>query len=223
MRWSRVRVPPSAQLYFIVLAYLWKNHMMFKKLLIFLGFTEPTKGEKDVAKEENDGIKNKVRQRLTVDVFDKIPDSELLQTIFDNVSLKEFPGIKGEYQKVLSCTKSEQAVYMIWCLEGEVNNGGFNQYYYNSSGQFAKLTPEALRLVGANKFADLVARANQMYEDQKAQIKKNQDGTMKGFSESYENNPLNALDAEFYHLYKVENLQQIQIDFIRKHKKEVAD
>lgn len=41
-------------------------------------------------------------------------------------------------------------------VEGEVNNGGFNQFYFNSSGQ---LPTWAFEIIGANKFAELVQKA----------------------------------------------------------------
>ena len=49
-------------------------------------------------------------------------------------------------------------------------------------------------------------------------ITKHQDGTLDGFSKSYEDNPLNNFDTEFYALYKTENLQQLQVDFVRRRK-----
>jgi hypothetical protein len=112
---------------------------------------------------------------------------------------------------------------MIWLLEAEVNNGGYNQFYFNSSGQFYKQLPEALRLIGAYKFADLTIRANNTYEKENAKITKYQDGTIEGFSKSYDDNPLNKFDDEFYDLYKQEDLQKIQVDYIRKHKSAFVD
>ncbi|MGN6438005.1 MAG: DMP19 family protein [Agriterribacter sp.] len=119
--------------------------------------------------------------------------------------------------------KAQQAIYIIWCLEAEINNGGFNQFYYNSSGQYAELTPDALILVGALKFADLTARANQVYKKEREKIVTHQDGTLEGFSKSYDDNPLNKFDNEFYDLYEEETLQKIQIDFIRNHKQDFID
>ncbi len=112
---------------------------------------------------------------------------------------------------------------MIWVLEAEVNNGGYNQFYFNSSGQFYKHLPDALSLVGANKFSGLTERANETFEKENPKIIQHQDGTLEGFSKSYDDNPLNKYDDEFYDLYKIEDLQQVQIDFIRKNKKEFID
>lgn len=95
---------------------------------------------------------------------------------------------------------------MIWALEAEVNNGGYNQFYFNSSGQFYKHLPDALKLVGAPKFADLTKRANNTFEKENPKITQHQDGTIEGFSKSYDENPLNKFDDEFYDLYETENL-----------------
>ncbi|MBU2019670.1 MAG: DMP19 family protein [Bacteroidetes bacterium] len=54
---------------------------------------------------------------------------------------------------------AEKVVLFVENLEREVNNGGFNQFFFNSSGDFANETLEALKLIGANKTAEIVIRA----------------------------------------------------------------
>jgi hypothetical protein len=44
-------------------------------------------------------------------------------------------------------------------LEREINNGGFNQYFFNSSGDFAHKTVQSLQTIGANKTADILQKA----------------------------------------------------------------
>jgi hypothetical protein len=158
---------------------------------------------------------------LTVEIIDNTPDDKLLQTIIDNLYEKIPKDYSKEYQTVLSWSVSQQAIYFITNLDGEVNNGGFNQWYYNSSGQFAKFTPDALKLIGAIKFSELVTRANRIYRIENEKITKHQDGTIEGFSKSYEDNPLDGLDSEYYDLK--EDLQGLQIEFIRKHKNDFID
>ncbi len=171
-----------------------------------------------------EAFKNRpIYKELTEQIIDTTSEDNLLQVIFDNLSEKLPADYEKEYETVMSWNKSRQAIYMIWALEAEVNNGGYNQFYFNSSGQFYKHLPEALRLVGANKFSDLTERANNIFEKENGKITKHQDGTLEGFSKSYDDNPLNDLDTEFYELYKTENLQQIQVDYIKKNKKEFID
>ena len=48
---------------------------------------------------------------------------------------------------------------MIEVLEGEVNNGGFHQFFYNSAGDETAEIIQALEAIGALKIAVIVRRA----------------------------------------------------------------
>jgi hypothetical protein len=48
---------------------------------------------------------------------------------------------------------------LINALEGEVNNGGLDQFFYNSAGDNTAETIEALEVVGALAMADILKRA----------------------------------------------------------------
>jgi hypothetical protein len=171
-----------------------------------------------------EAFKNRpIYKELTEQIIDTTSDENLLQVVFDNLSEKLPKDYEKEYETVMSWNKSRQAIYMIWALEAEVNNGGYNQFYFNSSAQFYKHLPDALKLIGASKFADLTKRTNDTFEKENPKITQHQDGTLEGFSKSYEDNPLNKFDDEFYDLYKTEKLQQMQVDFIRKYKTEFVD
>jgi hypothetical protein len=193
---------------------------------------EGTRGNKNVSKDSlGEQIKNSleayknrpVYKTLTAQAIDTIPDDDLVNAVFDHLSEKLPADVAREYEAVMKWNKSRQAIYMIWQLEAEVNNGGFNQFYYNSSGQYYKYLPAALTLVGAKQYAGLVREANNIFEKENAKITKDQDGSVEGFSKSYEDNPLNKYDDQFYGLYKTENLRQIQIAFIRGHKLDFTD
>jgi Domain of unknown function (DUF4375) len=50
-------------------------------------------------------------------------------------------------------------------LEDEVNNGGFHQFFYNSSGDDTAETIRALEMIGADKMADILMRAVARFRD----------------------------------------------------------
>lgn len=186
-----------------------------------LGLTKEMKVEIERSIE---AFKNRpIYKILTEEIINSTSDDNLLQVVFDNLSEKLPDDFEKEYQTVISWNKSRQAVYMIWVLDAEVNNGGFNQFYFNSSGKFYKHLPEALRLVGARPYAELVEKANQTFENENEKITRHQDGTIEGFSRSYEDNPLNNFDNEFGNLYETEDLNQILIPFIRNNIPEFTD
>ena len=47
----------------------------------------------------------------------------------------------------------------IWAVESEVNNGGFSQYFLNSSAESASFVVEALEAIGAPETASISNRA----------------------------------------------------------------
>jgi len=179
--------------------------------------------DQQISKSIEDFKNRPIHKNLTEQIIDTTSDDNLLQVVFDNLSAKQPTDYQKEYETVLSWNKSRQAIYMIWVLEAEVNNGGYNQFYFNSGGQFYKHLPDVLLLVWANKFADLTMRANNTFEKENPKITQHQDGTIEGFSKSYDDNPLNKFDDVFYELYKMENLQKLQVTFIRNYKTEFID
>lgn len=64
------------------------------------------------------------------------------------------------YEKL---TTPEKVFVCVWGLEGEVNNGGFDQYYFNSSGDHALDAEGSLKAIGAKHTAQLVKQANTLF------------------------------------------------------------
>ena len=53
----------------------------------------------------------------------------------------------------------EKTFICVWSLEGEVSNGGFDQWFFNSSGDWAFETPPSLIRIGAESTAKIVKEA----------------------------------------------------------------
>jgi uncharacterized protein DUF4375 len=53
----------------------------------------------------------------------------------------------------------EEVARLVELLEGEINNGGFHQFFYNSSGNETSAMIRALKKIGAMKTAEIVTRA----------------------------------------------------------------
>jgi hypothetical protein len=56
-------------------------------------------------------------------------------------------------------TPGQEIVYLAFFMDAEVHNGGFDQFFFNSQGNHAAETLDALRTVGAPRSADLLRRA----------------------------------------------------------------
>ena len=58
-----------------------------------------------------------------------------------------------------SLSEREQTIVLVQMLITEVDNGGFDQWLYNETGDRAQETLEALKRIGATKTYDLLAKA----------------------------------------------------------------
>jgi len=63
-------------------------------------------------------------------------------------------------------SEAQRNFYYIQELEREVNNGGFNQYFFNSAGDYAHETIIALNAIGANRTATILQQAIDEFPDQ---------------------------------------------------------
>jgi hypothetical protein len=72
-----------------------------------------------------------------------------------------------DFDNLLVASKAEfsqlkprvRAAYCLHQLEAEVNNGGFHQFFSNSTGEYVRETIQALIDIGASKTCDLLKRA----------------------------------------------------------------
>src|SRR5437016_1196463 len=65
-----------------------------------------------------------------------IPDDELEQALFDYAIGVIWDDNEPRFDNFRSLPIGIQALYTTWTVDAEVNNGGFNQYFWNSSGTF---------------------------------------------------------------------------------------
>jgi Domain of unknown function (DUF4375) len=66
---------------------------------------------------------------------------------------------KVERDGLQSMTLEERTVLTIEALEREVNNGGYDQFFRNSSVEFSPLIVESLKKIGCKKTANITQRA----------------------------------------------------------------
>ena len=62
-------------------------------------------------------------------------------------------------RRILSLAEAERVVMAIEAMEREVNNGGYEQFFINSSKHFAPYIVQALQTIGCTGYADLAASA----------------------------------------------------------------
>jgi hypothetical protein len=120
-------------------------------------------------------------------------DSSLVAYVYDRLDGKLGPPVS-----LTSLSRGLQVFFLSHLVEAEVMNGGFNQFFWNSSSQYSDLVPAALRELKADEAALIFERAQvvSVNEDEmRARLKSER--TLEAFSQSYKETHLDAFDAPF--------------------------
>jgi len=143
-----------------------------------------------------------------------IADDQVEYAILDYVHAKMDGHYDQEAEFLATLPPGIRALYVTSGVEDEVNNGGFNQYYWNSTGKFANEAVAAFEFFSAQKHAELMREANRIHAAEQAEIEKfKEQGTLQAFSDSYKVSKLGPLDERFYSID--ENLSALRVAKIR--------
>ena len=158
-----------------------------------------------ITSEMSDYKNRTIHPNLTAKVIDATPDQELVQVIKDNLLSKMKKSMNNEDQIFSTLSAPRQAIYTIWQVEAEVNNGGFKQFFSSPASKFAVHAQKAFESIKAPGFAKLVAEV----------IEKEKNGQI---SDQY-----TSFNDAFFALYDHEDLQKLKITYIRHNKNEFID
>jgi antitoxin component YwqK of YwqJK toxin-antitoxin module len=109
---------------------------------------------------------------------------------------------EGEITKGKSLSYGQKAIYYWWYIDGQVTNGGFIQFYYNGYEKYVPTIIKSLEHIGDKKMAELIQRADNIFQKNKKLIDKAQEKSLFE-SDLYERlEELSDLDSEYYKLNK---------------------
>jgi hypothetical protein len=127
---------------------------------------------------------------------------ELLDSNDTNNSVIELDNFIAELcaygDEMEKLTEPQKLFYYNQNLEREINNGGFNQYFFNSSGDFAHETIKSLRTIEANRTADILQQAIDQFPDKKVPKDRSERIELLNKIEENANEVWEQLDQQFY-------------------------
>lgn len=138
---------------------------------------------------------------LTAELLASLATDEIDEAMVHHVALKVGRHRGREAEIVRALPRGVQAIYTTWLVDAEVNNGGFNQFFYNPSGQFAGDALVGYELLGAEEYASVMRVAIAMREIERERMAPFYDAnTLEAFSKSYEHTELHEVDQRYYAL-----------------------
>jgi len=154
---------------------------------------------------------------FTAEILRNIPDDKIEIAVIDYITDRKIAGnFEEENRIVKSLGRGFRNIYITSEFESEVNNGGFIQYFYNTSGEFNSILPAALHDIGAYSTEKITRDAIALYaKERKLHEGVKREGTMESFMNSYGESGLEKSDELFFK--SGEDLSGLRIQFIRKH------
>ena len=145
---------------------------------------------------------------LTPAVLASIADEDLEQAVLDHILDVRFgDAFERDHEIVSTFSPGLRMFYATFILEGEVNNGGYHQFFFNSSRRFAADAVAGYELLGAREHAELTRQAIALIAAEEAAERDAPD------SESSEPSALGPIDERFFQL----DARPRRIAYIRAH------
>jgi hypothetical protein len=142
------------------------------------------------------------------------PDEQLAGKVCDFALWKIGGNFEKEVEILASLAEGIRNLYVTSSLHVEVCNGGFNQFYFNSSAKFALIAPAAFEYFGAQVLANIVREANSVRASEAKWIRTiTRMRTIESFMQSYRYSKLRPLDEQYWG--QDESLQSLWIAKIR--------
>jgi len=172
---------------------------------------------KEMKESSNEWLRDEERfKKLKREEFPLVEDSKLLQAAIAWVYEKTRAVEPSRHLEILSTLpKPCQNIIAVNAVDGEVNNGGFNQYYFNESHILTVSASEALLAISAPKLAEIAKKADLLYSQIKDQLSSIEENTLEEFFDSYEDNPLNELDDEYCNTLEIEPIDELLVGYIK--------
>lgn len=155
-----------------------------------MGLFDIFKKKEKASEEKND--KNKV----VWDTFDKVCN-------------------KSRYgEEIEKLNSYERVIFVTLELECEVNNGGFSQYFYNSSGNRSNELIEAFREIGAVKTAGICKKALSAFDFQMPADREKREELLDEYDWETADSILEECDDKFYDY--ADELETLNYEYIVK-------
>ncbi len=125
-----------------------------------------------------------------------------------------------EIERGKSLSYGQKALYYWWYLDAQVTNGGFVQFYYNGYSPYVPAIIKGLEHIGDTEMANLVKKADKIYQKNKKLMNKAQESDLFG-SDLYDRlDKMSLLDDDYYELN--EKTMSLIEAYIRKNPNEIC-
>ncbi|HEY2852957.1 MAG TPA: DUF4375 domain-containing protein [Gemmatimonadaceae bacterium] len=139
-------------------------------------------------------------RHLTPELLASLSADEVADAIVQHV-LHRLAGAWGREAPILRALPAGvRAIYTTWLVDAEVNAGGFQQFFFNSSGQYAGDALAGYELLGAEEYAAIMRSAIATFEIDHQRLAEAEADDPTTFADSPVHGALREIDQRYYAL-----------------------
>lgn len=127
---------------------------------------------------------------------------------------------KIEKSGMETLSDEERYFYAAYELDNEVNNGGYLQYFDNSSGDLAYLVIDALQSICSSKVLKITKEALDIYGKTPSKKQEERAKEIIRITNNYEDNIWDKCDSHFYEI-EDENIGALLMDYVDSNKDKI--
>jgi hypothetical protein len=139
-------------------------------------------------------------RHLTPELLASLSADDIADAIVQHVHLHVAGAWGREAPIIRALPPGVRAIYTTWLVDAEVNAGGFHQYFFNSSGQYAGDALAGYELLGAEEYAGIMRSAIATFEIDREQLSSFEADDPELLAESSVHAALRDLDQRYYTL-----------------------
>jgi hypothetical protein len=143
---------------------------------------------------------NERYRHLTPELLASLSADDVADAIVQHVHLRVAGAWGREAPIIRALPPGVRAIYTTWLVDAEVNAGGFHQYFFNSSGQYAGDALSGYELLGAEEYAAIMRSAIATYEIDREQLASVEADDPETFADSPVHGALREMDQRYYAL-----------------------
>lgn len=166
--------------------------------------------------------RNRDTELLTLDEIKEANDTEIIETIY-NTAMRYISSRENPVKSFSNLPIGYQAVFSIVLTQAEIDNGGFYQYFGNSTAEeYYPFVLSSYKRIGAFAVVDILEKVwGQITKSKTFLAKYEKIGIRKAFNEANEKEEINTdetLENEFYKSEK--EVQNLLLKYIRTNLKD---
>jgi hypothetical protein len=139
-------------------------------------------------------------RHLTPELLASLSADDVADAIVQHVHLRVAGSWGQEAPLIRAMPAGVRAIYTTWLVDAEVNAGGFHQYFFNSSGQYAGDALAGYELLGAEEYAAIMRSAIATFEIDREHLAQVEAEDPETLADSPVYDALREIDQRYYAL-----------------------